>query len=139
MTTQKFFLFATLLCTALFFASCSKETIEIPTQPTIEGTVGERSTTVEIEVSEVSSSDNGTELFADFSANFDFTEAVLEPVQYFNFVDGSGNTSTLSFDVNSFAGSNGSLNVELAIGSNNLNGLSLTAIQDIIIEDLDLE
>lgn len=139
MTTQKFFFLATLLFALIFLASCSKETIELPTQTTIEGTVGERSTTVEIEVNEISSSDNGTEMFADFTTNFDFSETVLEPTQYLNFVDGNGNTSTLAFNVNTYTGSNDRLDVKFAIGSNSINGLTLSEIQEIIIEDIEME
>ena len=127
-----------LLVSTLFFASCTKESITLPTEE-IEATIKERSTTVEIEVSEISSSDNGTELFLDFSANFDFSEAIVEPIQYLTFSDGAGNTSTLSFSVNSYTGNNGSLQIEFTIGSNNLAGLDLTSIQNVIIDDLHIE
>ena len=118
--------------------SCTKEPILIPETNDL-GVVAERSITIEIEVTEITNSRIGGELLIDFQAAYDFSEAVLEPTQYLNFVDGSGNQSTLSFQVNSFTGSNGALDVNFAVGANNLNGLELLGLQEIIIEDDELE
>ena len=127
-----------LLVSVLFFASCTKEAIDL-TENQIETTVGERSTTIEITVGKVSATEDSGELTVDFTGDFDFTDEVLEVTQYLNFEDASGNPSTLTFQVNSFTGSNGALQAVFAIGGNNLAGLSLTEVQEIIIEDFHIE
>ena len=122
----------------LLFASCTKETIHIPETNDL-GVITERSIVIEIEVTEITNSRVGDELLIDFQGAFDFSEAVLEPTQHLKFEDVNGNESTLTFQVNSFAGSNGTLDVNFAVGSNNLIGLDLVGVQEIIIEDGDVE
>ena len=134
--------FVIIIIGIIFFASCSKDSIaiglELPSNQ-IEMTVGERSTSVEIFVQEVSSSEVGGQLTVNFSANYDFTEAILESTQHLNFVDPNNNLSTLTFQVDSFTGLNGDLQVVFAVGTNNLAGLNMTGAQEVIIEDLHIE
>ena len=122
----------------LLFASCTKETIHIPETNDL-GVITERSIVIEIEVTEITNSRVGDELLIDFQGAFDFSEAVLEPTQHLKFEDVNGNESTLTFQVNSFAGSNGTLDVNFAVGSNNLIGLDLVGVQEIIIEDSEVQ
>lgn len=126
------------LTTLLFFASCTKEALQTPEPNTIDQ-VAERSTTIELPVARVSSSEESGEYIVDFTSDYDFTEEVLEPTQYLDFTDANGNLSTLTFEVNSFSGSNGSLNAVFAIGANSLTGLSLAEVQEIIIDDVIIE
>ncbi len=126
------------LTTLLFFASCTKEALHTPETNTI-GAIAERSTTIQLPVARVSSSEESGEYTVDFTGSYDFTDSVLEPTQYLNFDDGNGNISTLTFSVISFTGSNGALNAVFAIGSNDLTGLSLTEMQEIVIEDQIIE
>ena len=136
-TLNKLTLFSFLfIISILFLTSCSKENIS-PSSNFIDGTtINDRSTIVEIEVAKVTYQvDNGI-MDIHFTASFDFTEAVLEPTQYFKFEDASGNLSTLTFQTESFDGSNGVLDATFLVGSNNLTGLTLTEAQDVIIEDI---
>ena len=130
---KNYFVFS--LFTILFLVtSCSKEPILIPETNDL-GVITERSIVIEIEVTEITNSRVGDELLIDFQGAFDFSEAVLEPTQHLKFEDVNGNESTLTFQVNSFTGGNGSLNTAFAIGSNNLIGLELVGLQEIIIEE----
>ncbi len=91
--------------------------------------------TLQIQVEEVTSSQTSGELLVDFTSNHDFSEDVLEDIQYLDFEDGNGNVSTLTFSVNSYTGGIGTLDVAFAIGSNNLSGLTLKTEQEIIINE----
>lgn len=130
--------FAIVIITITFFASCSKEAIDLPSNQ-IETTVGERSTTLEMEVARVSAVEDSGLLTVDFTSAYDFTDAVLEPTQYLNFENTSGNASTLTFITDSFTGANGSLQAVFTVGGNDLAGLDLTVGQEIIIEDMQIE
>lgn len=120
----------------LFLASCSKEEVILQSELTEESAVFERSTTIEIEVSKVTYNVDGGEMDIHFSASYDFSEAVLESMQYLKFQDASGNLSTLVFQTQHYTGANGTLDVTLLVGSNNLAGLTLTSAQEVIIEDI---
>ena len=134
---KNYFVFS--LFTILFLVtSCSKEPILIPETNDL-GVITERSIVIEIEVTEITNSRVGDEFLIDFQGAFDFSEAVLEPTQHLKFEDVNGNESTLTFQVNSFAGSNGTLDVNFAVGSNNLIGLDLVGVQEIIIEEEDIQ
>ena len=127
-----------ILSTVFFLTSCSQEAVLNPAIDRLD-TIAERSTTLELEVTQVEYEiDNGIISVA-FSATYDFTEAILEPTQYLTFDDGSGNISTLTFSVNTTAGTNGTLDADFQVDGNNLAGLHLVEIQEIIIEDLIVE
>lgn len=138
MPYRNIILLAFFSCFIIACSSCSKETIDINLE-TPERVVSNRNTTLEIEVSEFSHTTDNGNLSVSFNSNFDFSEAVVEPSQVLKFSDGSGNVSALNFDVTSFDGSNGSLSMQFAIGGNNLSGLALLDVQEIIIEDLQIE
>lgn len=129
-----FFAFPIVIGTILFFASCTKDALTIP-ETNAGGTIAERSTTIQLPVERVGSVEASGEYIVDFASSDDFTNVILEPTQYLKYEDASGNISTLTFSVNSFTGSIGALNAVFAIGSNDLSGLTLTEVQEIIIED----
>lgn len=149
-----------LIITATLFllVSCSKETVELPkpdtnletaslkadlttdnddflAQPSTEAEAEHASITLRIQVSEVANSEVADEYLVTFSGNYDFTGAVLENFQNLKFTDASGTESTLNFEVNNALGSNGTLEVDFAMGGNDLTGLTLAVSQEIIIED----
>lgn len=133
----------------LFFTSCTKE--EVPQNgrtiesvgafwSTIdvlkaEGEAAERSTVLQIAVSNVFVQANSGVLETTFSSNYDLTGIELEPIQYLDFEDANGNTVLLTFEVVSHVAGNGVLEADFSIGSNNLSGLTLKEVQDIIIID----
>lgn len=133
----------------LFFASCSKDaslstedaatrmgatwnTIELSDSSSGATT---RSTVLQITVSKVLVQQISATLVTDLSSNYDLTGVILEDTQYLRFEDASGNESLLTFTVNNYLGDNGTLDVNFAIGGNDLTGLTLKTTQDIIIED----
>lgn len=122
------------LVIVLFFASCTKEALVIPQNGQIEQ-IETRSQTITLQISEISSSDDGVEYTINFSSNYDFSDAVLESTQYLNFTDENENTSTLSFQLEQSTAATEGLTVVYLIGSNDLAGLELTGMQEIIIED----
>lgn len=124
-----------LLVFVFILASCTKETPNI----TRSNIVSERSTILQLEVAKVSAVEDSGLLSVDFTTVHDFTDAVLEPTQYLNFEDASGNPSTLIFQVYSFTCSNGALQAVFTVGGNDLAGLSLREAQEIIIEDDSME
>jgi len=131
---MKYFAIAFFIFSILFFASCSKEEVKVNSS-FINGTIGERSTVIEIEVSKVSYTIDAGEMEVHFSASHDFSEVVVESTQHLKFEDAGGSQSTLTFQTQSFNGSNGNLDITFLVGSNNLSGLDLTNVQEIIIED----
>lgn len=137
------------LAACLFFVSCAKEEVPQPTRtaqsigavwstidvPMAEGEAAERSTVLQIAVSNVFVQANSGVLETTFSSNYDLTGIELEPIQYLHFQDSNENTVILTFEVNSYLAGNGSLEADFAIGGNNLAGLTLKEVQDIIIVD----
>jgi len=91
--------------------------------------------TMTVRVSRVTATQVGGEYIVDFAGDFDFTSAQLKNSQTLRFLDSNGVATSLSFATNSFVGSDGALQVTLAISSNDLTGLSLVTAQDIIIVD----
>ena len=91
--------------------------------------------TSQVEVATVSSSIVGGKLSVNFTSANSFFNIGLVENQVLNFVDGSGNESTLPFAVDGHNYSNGVLNVDFHIGGNNLSGLDLKVVQYIIIHD----
>ena len=140
------------LSTLLFFASCSKEAIVKPqisdtTDIQMVGKITD-DTTINGPIVNTSNADGSginviisshfsipTELNIYFTSSHNFTDGVIEPTQTLEFVDGNGNTVTLTFGVNSYTGGNGTLAVSLAIGGNDLTGLGVKASQ-VIVEDV---
>lgn len=139
------------LTTILFFASCSKEAIIQPetiAQTDVELANSLLQKTNEfmslentphsnangINVTVTSQSTEGVGLTVDFTSSHDFTDSNLEATQNIDFTDGSGNTVTLTFGVNSYSGGNGTLQVNFAMGGNDLTGLGIKTTQ-IIVED----
>lgn len=158
MCVMKNFILITIAATLFLFTSCSKETFELPQTaefPSTEMSSSELSApnsnsisameqgevislvdvTIRIQVTGNSSSEIAGEYLVDFSGNYDFTGAELKEFQTLAFTDGNGNPSSLTFDVNSTVGTNGSLSVVFSMGGNDLTGLTLGAAQEIIIED----
>ena len=88
----------------------------------------------EIAVTTSSSFQTPTELNISFTSSHDFTSTVIESTQEIDFEDGKGDTVTISFSVNSYSGGNGTLDVTLALGGNDLTGLTIKDAQ-IVIED----
>ena len=72
---------------------------------------------------------------ADQRIVIDFKNASVLGQFHHTISDASGNTSTMTFQINSFAGTAGSVVTEFVIGSNELMGLDLAEVQEIIIED----
>ncbi len=139
------------LTTLLLFASCSKEALIQPetvaaaeietvssmsqksdTPMPLETTSHARGNGINVTVT--SQSSDAVELVVDFTSNHDFTDSNIEATQTIDFTDGSGNTVTLTFGVNSYSGGNGTLNVHLAMGGNDLTGLEIKTTQ-IVVED----
>jgi len=113
----------------LAVASCSKEPLLLP-ETNVERTISSRSaTTVEMDVVNVSYNAASSELTVDFSADADFSEAVLGDTQTIEFQ----NNTTLNLTVNSYSGSAGSLHIVFNVSSTPPSGL--VGLQEIIIED----
>lgn len=70
-----------------------------------------------------------------FSGDYDFSSAELKAVQELEFTNTSGEKSTLNFEVDSYIGNNGQLQVIFSIGGNSLDGFNLGEAQEIIVED----
>ena len=142
------------LATFLFLTSCAKEEIIQPdaTPETVTEIEAKTSTTgislgdqtdadakgssSTVAVTTDSYSIVGNELIVDFSSNHDFSTSIVEATQQLEFVDMGGNTSTLTFQINSHTGGNGYLDVAFAIGGNDLSGLGMEVGQGIVIEDI---
>ena len=131
----------------LVFTACTKEEIIIETETNtslqarsiMEDQVNDVSNsngTVEITVTKISSQETSSELQVDFSSNDDLTSVVLEGIQQLIFADANGDQVALTFDVNDFTGGNASLQVNFALDRNDLTGLTLESLQDIVIEDV---
>lgn len=143
----------------LLCVSCSKESISLPepdsiqalqeqnaassvkddVPPLAEMTTNEppvlASVTIQLPVVEMNSSEVAGELLVEFSGSYDFRGVVLEDTQYLVFEDANNQESTLTFQVNSYSGGNGTLDATFSIGGNDLTGLDLTGLQSIIIEE----
>ncbi|MFK7773526.1 MAG: hypothetical protein AB8F94_15355 [Saprospiraceae bacterium] len=139
------------LTTLLFFASCSKDALIQPETAaaadveTVNSMVQKSDTPMSlgtpshsrnngINVTVSSQSSDGVDLMIDFTSAHDFTDRDLASTQTIDFTDGNGNTVSLTFGVNSYSGGNGTLDVNLAIGGNDLTGLGMKTAQ-IIVED----
>jgi len=90
------------------------------------------STIIRLQVSEINSLETATALEVNFVGNYDFSQFVIEDNQSLKFT----NATELGFAIDSYAGSNGTLNVVFAKGGHNLTGLTLALAQEIVIEDL---
>ena len=127
----------------LVLTSCSKENIELPTEPetpealiTQQNVVGEAEfVTLRLQVTEVANTEVANSYLVDFAGNYDFSRVDVATNQTLKFTDSSGNISTLIFTVNGFAGSNGHLDMDFAKGTNVLTGLTLVSAQEIVIDD----
>jgi len=143
------------LTTLLIFASCSKEaiiqpeTIAVTNVETVNSSVQNSEILMpfettshaqgdEINVTVVSQSADGVDLVIDFTSSHDFTDGNIESTQTIDFTDAKGDPVTLTFGVNSFSGGNGTLNVNLAIGGDDLSGLGMKTTQ-IITEDIAMD
>ncbi len=94
----------------LVVASCSKEPLIIP-ETTVEGTISSRSsTTLEMDVVNVSYS--AGQLTVDLEADGDFSNAVIESTQTLDLQ----NNSSISLTVDSYLGGNGSLQIVFSVG-----------------------
>ena len=141
------------LSTLLFFASCSKEAL---IQPETEDVSADIEMVKEMvadsktqalmiisssakgdgkEVTVISNNSTFTTLDISFTSSYDFTGSTLASTQTIDFTDGSGNTVSLTFGVNSYSGGNGTLDVSLALGGNDLTGLGMKSAQ-IIVDDI---
>ena len=144
----------------IFLTSCSKESLIVPTTEDIQTFEEETSwtdveddsfgdvqamvvpdmpaasITLQIQVARISEAQTSGEYTVDFSANYDFTDVVLENTQYLDFTDANGDPTTLTFNVNDFEGGVDNLSVTFAMGGNNLSGLTLATMQEIIIDDI---
>ena len=105
------------LVTLLFLTSCAKEEIIQPdvtpeTVTQIEAktskagiTLGDQAdakgNSILVAVTTDTYSIVGNELIAEFSSNHDFSTSIVEATQQLEFVDIAGNTSTLTFQMNS--------------------------------------
>lgn len=140
------------LTTLLFFASCSKEAIIQPETAAVtdvetvnslvqkseinmpfETTSHSQGNAINVNVA--SNSSDGVDLVINFTSSHDFTDSNLETTQTIDFTNSKGDPVTLTFGVNSYSGGNGTLNVNLAIGGNDLTGLGITTTQGIVIDD----
>lgn len=149
------------LASVILFSSCAKESIILPElnetsalenqnvlnpdkeegleTPFLSNAEQENisaSVILQIQVSRITEQQLSGQYLIDFSANYDFTEIILEDTQHLDFTDANGNPSTLTFSVNDFAGDVNSLSVNFAIGSNSLSGLTFLALQEVIVEDI---
>ena len=91
--------------------------------------------TLRLQVTEVASFETSTTYTVDFTGNYDFTGVVVEDLQSLKFTDANGSPVSLNFSVNSYSGSNGTLNIVFAMGGNSIGGLGLDLAQEIIVED----
>lgn len=142
------------LITILFFTSCTKDSfLNDDLTPKTEQTAELNSSrgngqsldtdtqttafteTKDIAVTTMSSSQTASELTVDFTANHDFSTAVLINTQHIVFVDGNGNETTISLNVNSYTGGAGTLQVTFATSGASLGGLDLKDAQFIVIEE----
>ena len=89
-----------------------------------------------VPTSKISSEVVGEELIVDFSSSYNFTDADLAATQTLYFVDASGKSSALIFQVNFYTGGNGNLQANFAIGGNDLSGLTIVVAQQIITEEV---
>ena len=141
------------LSTFLFFASCSKEALiepqnavstniemisQIADDSNIKTPVETTTNVNGIDVTVGFHFSTPTVLNIDFTSSHDFTGSNIETTQTIDFLDGKGDTVSLTFGVNSYTGSNGILDVSLAIGGNDLSGLGIKTSQ-IVIEDMTME
>lgn len=143
-----------ILAALISFTSCTKNSIfeveAIPSNPITEtadqskeslntseeittSNAGQGYTTLHLQVANASEV-NG-ELIINFSSILNLAGVIVDDTQYLNFRDGSGNKTTLAFQVNSYTGGNGTLQAAFDIGSHNLSGLDEEDIQSIIIRD----
>ena len=143
---------------ALIFTSCTKENLELPKAEEAQIHKVEKTSidtndeslsigvsseipaqaipiTLRLQVSEVASVATSLTYTVDFTGNDDFTDVEVEDLQNLKFTDGSGNPVSLNFSVNNYSGSNGTLHIVFAMGSNSIGGLGLDLAQEIIIVD----
>ena len=90
-------------------------------------------TTIQLQV--VSDAESGIQYLVDLSSSQDLTRVDVEDDQYLDFTDESGNDVTLALEVDSYTGAQGSLDIDFALGSNDLKDLTLKTTQNIIIQD----
>ncbi len=147
------------LATILVFSSCSKETITLSetdnlqqvinqdtdfdgkeifldTETADEESMEKAGITVKLQATVTSESQVNGKYYVNFSVNHDCTKSVLLANQTLLFTNAQGQSVSLTFAVNSYTGSNGTLQVVFDLGSHNLSGLALKTAQDIVIEEL---
>lgn len=146
------------LVTILLFTSCAKETLILNETDNLQNVIEQdadfKETSVsyitEIEDNETSNksyitlvlqasvtsvSQTGGEYIVDLAVNHDCTNSAVVTNQTVDFIKANGKTVSLAFQVNSYTGSNGALQVALDLSGHNLSGLTLKTAQDIVIEE----
>ena len=140
-----------ILVALISFTSCSKDSIfEVEANPITETAeqskaslnTSEETTTANagsnystIQLQTVNTNEVNGELIINFSSVLNLVGVEVDDTQYLDFRDGNGNKTTLTFQVNSYTGGNGTLLAAFDIGSNNLTGLNTEDIQSIVILD----
>lgn len=122
---------------ALFLTSCTKEALIISNSG-IKNLVKNRTSTTEIQVSVISSSENSGTLTIEATGTADFEEVELVDNQNLSFSTSTGSV-ILSFEIDSWELVSGNLEVTFDLGDAHLTGYDLDIVQSIIILDGTIE
>ncbi|MEM1319167.1 MAG: hypothetical protein AAGG75_02860 [Bacteroidota bacterium] len=99
-------------------------------------TVAKSSSDVEADAVNDAISLQNSEYTVQYTSDFDFDEVQLDSTQYLEYTDTEGDIHELSFKVDHSSYSTDTLEVVYMLEGQNLSGLQLETVQNIIIEDI---